>query len=296
MHPHYHYDCGQFSGRRLKFRMALALSAATFLAVAHNASGQELRNAPEGTFTNVKRWDSLCGAQGMLPNVTHVPSIGCFRLSAGNRAEGEFAGHVLTVNVDARGEACQVDGATFSCSGCIDSARDGCSAMLTVHSRDGDGSVNFFVSRRIREGGSFVTNQENLDASTRTPAANSGTGTAAIPLPSGPYSSWPEESRMKAVATLSARCALVSGMQFVDYKGPQEASLELRRAMTAACVDHQMPDDWPGHAQIQASEKERLESARRLDPSFAWTSNEIDDVWRDVADKAKAGAADGDKH
>jgi hypothetical protein len=45
-----------------------------------------------------------------------------------------------------------------------------------------------------------------------------------------------------------------------------------------------MPDDWPGHTNIQSSEREHLDKAKRLDPSFSWSP---DDVWREVAEKLK---------
>jgi hypothetical protein len=150
--------------------------------------------------------------------------------------------------------------------------------MLTVHSRDHDGAVNFFVSRRPGEG-AYVTNQENFDFEQRRlqshvgEKSNAGAGT---PIPNGPFSSWPEESRKKAFAGLSVRCTLVSGMQLANYQGLKEAGQEMAQAMSMACIDHQMPDDWPDHANVQAIEREHLEKARRLDPSLSWSP---DDVW-----------------
>jgi hypothetical protein len=226
----------------------------------------------------------------MLTNVTQIPSIGCFRLSLGHKAIGDFAGHVLTVSINAEGEACQVDGAAFNCSGCIDASTSGCPAMLTVHSRDHEGFINFYVSRRSAEG-VYVTNQENLDfeqqrsqSRVKEPARNTGAGVAGTPIPNGPYSSWPAESRTKAIAALSFRCAMVSGMQLANYRGLKEAGQAMAQAMSMACIDHQMPDDWPDRATVQASETEHLEKAKRLDPSISWSP---DDVWREVAKKLR---------
>jgi hypothetical protein len=98
----------------------------------------------------------------MLTNVAQIPSVGCFRLSLGHSAVGNFAGHVLTINVNKEGEVCQVDGSPFNCSGCIDSSRDGCPAMLNVHSRDDDGFINFNVARKIADN-AYAGTQEGLE-------------------------------------------------------------------------------------------------------------------------------------
>ena len=59
--------------------------------------------------------------------------------------------------------------------------------MLTVHSRDHDGFINFLVSRKFAEGG-YVTNQENLDfeqkrlqSRVEVPAGNPGAGIGGMP-------------------------------------------------------------------------------------------------------------------
>lgn len=276
-------------------RRLLALAAILcgfLLGAVRTTSGQESKGTSETSTTGPKRWQILCGSQGMLTDVTQIPSIGCFRLSVGQSAVGDFAGHRLTVSVDSQGEACRVDGAPFNCSGCIDGSRDGCPAMLEVHSREQNGVVNFVVSRKFAER-SYVTNQENLDfeqkrlqSGTRAPARTPGSGIAGTPVPKGPYSSWPEESRKKAIVALSFRCVLASGMQFANYQGSKEAGKEMMQAMSMACIDHQMPDDWPGHANVQTSEREHLEKAKHLDPSFSSLSP--DDVWREIAKKMKA--------
>jgi len=163
--------------------------------------------------------------------------------------------------------------------------------MLTVHSRGHDGFVNFIVSRKFANG-SYVTNQENLDFERKrlqspmeVPPRNTGVGIAETPIPDGPYSSWPEESRTKAITALSLRCTIATTMQLANYRGLREATQEIAQAMSMACIDHQMPDDWPDHADVQTHEREHLAKAKRLDPSISWSP---DDVWREIAKKLKA--------
>jgi len=129
--------------------------------------------------------------------------------------------------------------------------------MLQLHSRDDDGFIIFLVSRKFAEGG-YVTNQENLafeakrlESRAKEPARNPAGGIAATSIPNGPYSSWAEESRKKAVAAVSFRCVMMSGMQLGNYQGSKEAAREMAQAILMACVDHQMPDDWPGHGKFQ---------------------------------------------
>ena len=287
-----HNDREQTCARKLEFLHLLALMMCGFLlGVAQIASGQESKGASAANGPSPERWEILCGSQGMLTDVTQIPSVGCFRLSPGHTATGTFTGHELTISVNADGEACHVDGTAFNCSGCVDASRDGCPAMLTVHSRDHDGFINFLLSRKSAEGG-YVTNPENLDfeqkrlqSRVEVPAGHTGGGIAGTPIPDGPYFSWPEESRKQAIAALSFRCSMVSVMQLANYRGLREAGQEMAQAVSMACIDHQMPDDWPGHANVQTREREHLEKAKRLDPSISWSP---DDVWREVAKKLKA--------
>lgn len=271
---------GRRSSHRTMARLfGLALMLGGLLVdVAETASGQSIELGSE-------RWKILCGSQGMLTNVTHLPSIGCFRVAIGRMADGEFAGHVLTVTVNEAGEACRVDGAAFDCSGCIDGSWDGCDARLTVHSREPDGSINFVISRKF-DGNAYVSNQENFDyaqkrlqSREKEPPKEPAAHLAQTPLPSGPYSSWPEESRKKAIAALYLRCAATSVMQLANFKGPKDAGVEMGQAMYMACVDHQMPDDWPHHADVQKIEREHFQKAKQLDPSISWSP---DAVWREI--------------
>lgn len=274
---------------RISLSVWVLIGCGFFAADLPQASGQQPAGLAAASATNL--WSGLCGSQGMLTDLTQLPSIGCFQLSPGHSATGDFAGHVLIVRVDSQGESCKLDGADFNCSGCI-APQDGCSARLTVHSRDPGGTVNFVIARKVAQG-AYVLNQENFDfeqkrlqARTPQPATNPAPGQVATLIPDGPYSSWPEEQK-KAVATLSFRCALVSGMQFGHYQGPREAQLEMVQAMTLACVEHVMPDDWPDRSAIQTMEKAHLDKAKALDPALSLPA---DDVWRQIAETFKAKA------
>ena len=114
------------------------------------------------------------------------------------------------------------------------------------------------------------------------PTATPQHGIAATTLPSGPYSSWPQASRGKAVLALAFRCALVSGMQLANYQGPKAAAQELGEALLIACVDHQMPEDWPDHGKYQSEGKDHFEKAKELDPGISFSP---DDMWREMAQK-----------
>jgi len=227
----------------------------------------------------------------MPTDVTQLPSIGCFRLSPGRSATGDFAGHVLTVRVDGHGESCLADSAAFNCSGCIDGGKDGCAARLAVNSRDPDGTVNFTIARKASQYAYALTQedfdavQKQVQARAQEPARTPGLG--AIPLPDGPYSSWPEDKK-KAVASLTMRCVILAVMQFGNYKGPREAAQEMVQAEALACIEHQMPDDWPDRSVIQKMESAHLEKATVLDPALSLPP---DEVWREIARKLKENAA-----
>jgi hypothetical protein len=230
----------------------------------------------------------------MLTNVDQIPSVGCFRLSLGHSAVGNFAGHVLTINVNKEGEACQVDGSPFNCSGCIDSSRDGCPAKLNVHSRDDDGFINFNVARKFADN-AYAGTQEGLEYGqklTGSRAKESGSspaaGIAATPIPDGPYSLWPEETKKKVTSALSFRCMMASTMQLGNYQGSKDAAREIAQATFMVCVDHQMPNDWPDRGKVQSSEKEHFEKAKQIDPTISWSP---DDAWREIAKKLKPNDA-----
>ena len=91
---------------------------------------------------------------------------------------------------------------------------------------------------------------------------------ANIPLPPGPYASWPEQRQDMAVRGLRSRCMLVAGMAFGDYQGPRRAMTDGVAAITSACVVKQMPNDWPGRSAEQAREATHYRAAKAIDPQF----------------------------
>ncbi len=92
--------------------------------------------------------------------------------------------------------------------------------------------------------------------------------TALIPLPTGPFSDWPDNPKSKALASLSFRCNMVSVMALGNYHGPDAAAREYAQSLSAACVDGQMPDDWPGHAAMRESVIRHFDLAHKLDPKL----------------------------
>jgi hypothetical protein len=103
-------------------------------------------------------------------------------------------------------------------------------------------------------------------SSAQAPTAVPHTG--PVPLPEGPFSSWPADLKGRAVASLTFRCNLVSGMALGNYHGPLAAAKEYAQALTAACVDGQMPDDWPGHVEIRDSLLRHFDAAHQQDPTL----------------------------
>ena len=88
---------------------------------------------------------------------------------------------------------------------------------------------------------------------------------ASIPVPSGPFASWPEDVREPAMRGVRSRCMVVGGMAFANYSGPKEALMPSITAFLSACVAKQMPDDWPGKAAEHQRSVDAYEAARRLD-------------------------------
>jgi hypothetical protein len=93
-------------------------------------------------------------------------------------------------------------------------------------------------------------------------------GLAQTAVPAGPYASWPDEQKRTALAALQFRCTLVGVMQVGNYGGPKEAGAEYAQVVAAACIDGQMPDDWPGRAELLESQKRHFELAHQLDDSL----------------------------
>jgi hypothetical protein len=87
------------------------------------------------------------------------------------------------------------------------------------------------------------------------------------PLPPGPFSSWPVESRNPAIRALQSRCVVLIGMAFDDYQGSKEAGTKEAQALLVACISKGMPDDWPMQKEIEEKSAAFYEAAKRLDPN-----------------------------
>jgi hypothetical protein len=99
-------------------------------------------------------------------------------------------------------------------------------------------------------------------------AQESAPRSAFVSVPSGPFSKWPENLKSKTVASLSFRCDTVGVMALGNYHGPEVAAREYVRAVSAACVDGQMPDDWPGHSETRESLLRHFDLAHQQDPNL----------------------------
>jgi hypothetical protein len=88
-----------------------------------------------------------------------------------------------------------------------------------------------------------------------------------VPLPPGPYATWPAEDRDAAVRSLFSRCAMDNVSSFGrGYQGPADATRESWTAQTYACVVRKMPADWPLAARARAEAVAHYEAARNIDP------------------------------
>ncbi|MGH7041841.1 MAG: hypothetical protein ACREFY_06890 [Acetobacteraceae bacterium] len=86
-----------------------------------------------------------------------------------------------------------------------------------------------------------------------------------IPLPHGPFASWPPEKRQPALRGLRSRCMFVAGMVFDNYQGPPKAAGLDMIAIMSICVARSMPDDWPEQAAERKRSVSFYEAAKRLD-------------------------------
>jgi hypothetical protein len=59
---------------------------------------------------------------------------------------------------------------------------------------------------------------------------------------------------------------MVGMMAVGNYRGPSAASKEYALAVSAACVDGQMPDDWPGHPEFRERLRTHFKLAHEQDP------------------------------
>ena len=89
-----------------------------------------------------------------------------------------------------------------------------------------------------------------------------------VPMPPGPFASWPPEGRDPAIKGVQSRCMFVAAMAFDNYQGPKEAIMPELQALTHACVAKQMPDDWPENAAEHERSVSFYEQAKKLDPKL----------------------------
>jgi hypothetical protein len=128
--------------------------------------------------------NTYCGKGAVPQNIETIPLIGCFRLSAGHGAIGEFSGHTVKVTVDGAGhEVFTVDGVLIGETGgrpelpfvrpagggagyaiCQNANSPSCPANITVFSRNPDQSVLFVVAECLAPTNHVcVTTQINWD-------------------------------------------------------------------------------------------------------------------------------------
>jgi hypothetical protein len=90
------------SNRDIAYGVAATAGVLLLMALAWIRSSQpQGANAnPLGPYAEISTY---CGRAGIADNVTTIPWVGCFRLHAGNSAEGTFAGKRLRIQVDASG-------------------------------------------------------------------------------------------------------------------------------------------------------------------------------------------------
>lgn len=77
-----------------------------------------------------------------------------------------------------------------------------------------------------------------------------------------------QRRRFRPAGSLFFRCELVGTMAMGNYQGPGAAGKEYAKALTDSCVDVQMPDDWPGHAQIRDDLIMHFDLAHQEDPKL----------------------------
>jgi hypothetical protein len=219
-------------------------------------------------------------------------------LSSGHKATGAFSGHNVEVGVGPDGtEEFRVDGVLVEdkigvnktpsgtnlpyvhsggvagFSFCSDSNSAQCPSSITVHSRNNDKTILFSITECLPpDYHRCVGNQANWDYEISHANLPSAQQTRPItnrtPMPAGPFSSWPEETKKPAVASLEFRCGMVGIMALGNYQGPKEAAKEMVQALAIACTDRQMPADWPGHADMRAALQQHYSAAHGLDPNL----------------------------
>jgi hypothetical protein len=251
----------------------------------------------------------ICGDEQILQNPATIPWIGCFYLSEGRSAAGTFLNQHVEIAVDSAGhEVFTVDGTVVTkavdpqqtnlpfvrvgASGyvfCRNEPSDPCPTHIDVFSRNPDKSILFVVSEclppRNREH-ICALSQKNWDFEKSRQASNQGQQPPLlkdqnVPLPEGPFSSWPADSREPALQTLRSRCLFLAGMLLAGGNAPQvprETLGNAALALISGCVANAMPEDWPQRGAELDREKMYEQKAKPFMPSsfdFAATVNNI---------------------
>jgi hypothetical protein len=277
----------------LKNGATLAVAAAiSGLFLCHQAAAQGTNAVPAG------RYALLCGDDPIPRDAPTIPWIGCFYLSAGHSATGTFANQKVEVSVDAAGmEIFKVNGTVVTTgrgsqptnvpyvrpSGagywfCPDAVTDNCPSGIEIHSRDADKSVFFVVTECLPPQSRehvCVMKQKDWDYAKSSAAAKGReaiqrTNNANVPMPPGPYASWPADIRGPALQTVRLRCLFVTGMAFAGPNVPKlsrEVMGDVLAAVVSGCVASAMPDDWPERNAELERERSHREKVRDIWPA-----------------------------
>lgn len=259
----------------------------------------------------------VCGDGKVPQNEAAIPWVGCFFLSAGHAATGTLLGHQVEVRVDAAGqESVSVDGTVvqrdrsdalktnlafvrptpLGYAICPDANSTYCPSSVEAFRSDPDQSILFTASECFPPPNVIcVTNQESWDfqksrlASTSSPPADLRKN-LNVPMPPGPYASWPAESRGPALLTLRFKCTFLAGMAFAGPQLPNISPAEryaVLAAVVSSCVANAMPDDWPQRAAELDRERSNEEKVRSLLPA----SPDLAAIGKNIADTIKRQAS-----
>jgi hypothetical protein len=107
-----------------------------------------------------------------------------------------------------------------------------------------------------------------------------------IPMPPGPFASWPEESRGPALQTVRFECRFGAGMGFAGPQAPKmsrEAFGNVLSAIASRCVADAMPDDWPERDAELERERAYTEKVKEILPA----SFDLDAIAKRIAEATK---------
>lgn len=278
------------------------------LLLCHQAAAQSSNSSPASSYA------LLCGDDPISRDASTIPWIGCFYLSAGHSATGTFANQKVEVSVDAAGnDIFKVNGTVVTrtrdpqgtnvpyvrptgsgYSVCPDATSDNCSSGIDVHSHNADKTVLFVVSEclppRNREH-VCVLKQKDWDFENSAGASKARETIQKklnpnVPMPLGPYTSWPADIRGPALQTVRFKCLFLIGMAFAGPNVPklsQEAMRDVLAAVLSGCVANAMPDDWPEREAELGRERSYMEKVRDVLPA----SFDLDTIAKQVGETVK---------